>query len=116
MVIGVDKEDFSRIFRFFDYWGIINYCVFMFYYEVWSIELYLSEDLNGEVYVLLIILKFIDSLIKFDKLKCRLKFCDVYLLLLFKVNDFVDLDSRIRERLLESYCNCCFRFLLVVYY
>ena len=114
--VGVDKEDLKRIFRFLDHWGIINYCAPVPRREHWNIDSYLREDTNGEVHVPSATLKSIDSLIKFDKPKCRLKPHEVYSSLSSNPNDLADLDSTIRERLSESCCNYCSRSLSVVYY
>ncbi|KMT19977.1 hypothetical protein BVRB_1g000020 isoform A [Beta vulgaris subsp. vulgaris] len=114
--VGVDNEDLSRIFRFLDHWGIINYCAPLPPHESWSIESYLREDPNGEVHVPSAMLKSIDSLIKFDLPKYRLKSCNFSLSLSSNSHDLADLDSRIREMLSENHCNFCSRPLLVVYY
>uniref|UniRef100_A0A7C9FAQ9 SWI/SNF complex subunit SWI3C n=1 Tax=Opuntia streptacantha TaxID=393608 RepID=A0A7C9FAQ9_OPUST len=116
LAVGVDKEDLKRIFRFLDHWGIINYCAPVPRHEHWSIDSYLREDTNGEVHVPSATLKSIDSLIKFDKPKCRLQPHEVYSSLSSNPNDLADLDSTIRERLSESRCNYCSRPLLVVHY
>ncbi|CAO2834563.1 unnamed protein product [Amaranthus hypochondriacus] len=116
LAVGVDKEDLSRIFRFLDHWGIINYCAPLPPHDSWSVESYLKEDPNGEVHVPAAMLKSIDSLIKFDLPKARLKSCDVSSSLIPNFDDHADLDSRIREMLSESHCNFCSQPLLVGYY
>lgn len=116
LVVGVDHEDLSRIFRFLDHWGIINYCSPSPPRESWSFESYLREDSNGEVHVPSVMLKSIDSLIKFDLPKCRLKSCDLPSSLPSTSPDIADLDSRVREMLSESNCNFCSQPLLTAYY
>ncbi|KAL2893210.1 SWI/SNF complex subunit SWI3C [Bienertia sinuspersici] len=116
LVVAVDTQDLSRIFRFLDHWGIINYCAPQPPQESWNIESYLREDPNGEVHVPSPVLKSIDSLIKFDLPKCRFKSCDYSSSLSSTSHDPADLDTRIREMLSESHCNFCSRPLSVVYY
>ncbi|XVF36962.1 hypothetical protein REPUB_Repub19eG0103800 [Reevesia pubescens] len=107
LIDGISNEDLTRIVRFLDHWGIINYCAAAPSHEPWNGGSYLREDPNGEVYVPSAALKSIDSLIKFDKPKCRLKAADVYSSLSCHDDDFSDLDNRIRERLSENHCSSC---------
>ncbi|GMP79480.1 hypothetical protein CsSME_00035005 [Camellia sinensis var. sinensis] len=116
LVAGTDIDDLTRIVRFLDHWGIINYCAFAPNREHRSDGSYLKEDSNGEVHVPSAALKSIDSLIRFDKPKCRHKAADVYPSLSCRDGEESDLDSRIRERLSENRCNCCSRPLPIVYY
>lgn len=116
LVVGVDIEDLTRIVRFLDHWGIINYCAASPSRESWNGGSYLREDPNGEVHVPSAALKSIDSLIKFERPKCRLKAADVCSSLPCHDDDFSDLDSRIRERLSENQCNYCSQPLPNVYY
>ncbi|KAL4596193.1 hypothetical protein ACB092_12G147000 [Castanea dentata] len=116
LVVGVDNEDLNRIVRFLDHWGIINYCAAAPSREPWNGGSYLREDPNGEIHVPSAALKSIDSLIKFDKPKCRLKAADVYSSLSSHDADASNLDNRIRERLSENHCNYCSRSLPTVYY
>ncbi|KAI8022836.1 SWI/SNF complex subunit SWI3C [Camellia lanceoleosa] len=102
--------------NFLDHWGIINYCAFAPNREHRSDGSYLKEDSNGEVHVPSAALKSIDSLIRFDKPKCRHKAADVYPSLSCHDGEESDLDSRIRERLSENRCNCCSCPLPIVYY
>ncbi|XVE55293.1 hypothetical protein DITRI_Ditri03aG0147300 [Diplodiscus trichospermus] len=106
LVDGISNEDLSRIVRFLNHWGIINYCAAVPSHEPWNVGSYLREEPNGEVHVPSAALKSIDSLIKFDKLKCRLKAADVYSSFSCR-HDFSDLDNRIRERLSENNCSSC---------
>ncbi|CAL5338734.1 hypothetical protein CsSME_00034794 [Camellia sinensis var. sinensis] len=116
LVAGIDIDDLTRIVRFLDHWGIINYCAFAPNREHRSDGSYLKEDSNGEVHVPSAALKSIDSLIRFDKPKCRHKAADVYPSLSCHDGEESDLDSRIRERLSENRCNCCSCPLPIVYY
>ena len=114
--LSVDNEDLTRVVRFLDQWGIINYCAAAPGREPWNGSSYLREDPNGEIHVPSAAIKSIDSLIKFDKPKCKLKAADVYPSLSGHDNDVSDLDNRIRERLSENHCNYCSRPLPTVYY
>ncbi|KAL1536442.1 SWI/SNF complex subunit SWI3C-like [Salvia divinorum] len=58
---------------------------------------------------LLSALKSIDSLIKFDKPKCRLKATDVYQELACQQEEDSDIDSAIREKSSKHQCNYCSR-------
>ncbi|GAY52127.1 hypothetical protein CUMW_139530 [Citrus unshiu] len=115
LVDGVSPEDLTRIFRFLNHWGIINYCAAVQSPEPWNSGSYLREDSNGEVSVPSDALKSIDSLIKFDKPKCSLKAADVYSSSCGGA-DFFDLDNTIRERLSENHCNYCSQPIPAVYY
>ncbi|XP_047980414.1 SWI/SNF complex subunit SWI3C-like isoform X1 [Salvia hispanica] len=116
LVAGIDNEDLTRIVRFLDHWGIINYCATPPKHEAPKEGTYLSEDSNNELRVPLAALKSIDSLIKFDKPKCRLKATDVYPELANQQEEDSDFDSVIREQLSEHQCNCCSRPISAVYY
>ncbi|TKY74246.1 SWI/SNF complex subunit SWI3C [Spatholobus suberectus] len=116
LLAGVDVEDLTRIFRFLDHWGIINYCVRMPSHESSNAVSCLREEQSGEVRVPSEALKSIDSLIKFDKPKCKLKADEIYSSLTAHNADVLDLEDRIREHLSENHCNCCSRPLPVVYY
>uniref|UniRef100_A0A5B7A1I3 Putative SWI/SNF complex subunit SWI3C isoform X1 n=1 Tax=Davidia involucrata TaxID=16924 RepID=A0A5B7A1I3_DAVIN len=116
LVVGVDVDDLTRIVRFLDHWGIINYCAAAPNREPRNDGSYLRDDSNGEVHVPSAALKSIDSLIQFDKPKCRLKAADVYPSLSCQGDEDSDLDSRIRERLSENRCNYCSHALPIVYY
>lgn len=116
LVAGIDNDDLTRIVRFLDHWGIINYCATPPKHEAMKDGTYLCEDPNNELCVPLAALKSIDSLIKFDKPKCRLKATDVYPELACQQDEESDLDSAIREQLSEHQCNCCSRPIPEVYY
>lgn len=109
LIGGGDSEDLNRIVRFLDHWGIINYCALVPTREPWSRNSYLREEPAGEISVPSAALKSIDSLIKFDKPKCKLKASEAYSTLPGRLNDEGDLDDRIRERLSENHCHCCSR-------
>ncbi|KAI8015857.1 SWI/SNF complex subunit SWI3C [Camellia lanceoleosa] len=95
LVAGVDIDDLTRIFRFLDNWGIINYCAAAPRHDHRIDGLYLREDSTGEVQVPSAALKSINSLIQFDKPKCSLKAADVYPSLSCHDVEESDLDSRI---------------------
>lgn len=118
LVDGVSNEDLTRIVRFLDHWGIINYCAPTPSCEPWNSNSYLREDMNGEIHVPSAALKPIDSLVKFDKPKCRLKAADVYSALPCRddIDGLCDLDNRIRERLAENHCSSCSRSVPIAYY
>ncbi|XWS15153.1 hypothetical protein CRYUN_Cryun35bG0069800 [Craigia yunnanensis] len=116
LIDGICNEDLTRIVRFLDHWGIINYCAAAPSHEAWNSGSYLREDPNGEVHVPSAALKSIHSLIKFDKPKCRLKAADVYSSLSCHDDDFSDLDNIIRERLSENNCSSCSQPIPTSYY
>lgn len=116
LVAGIDNDYLTRIVRFLDHWGIINYCATPFKHEIQKDGTYLCEDSNSELRVPLAALKSIDSLIKFDKPKCKLKAVDVYPELASQRDEDPDFDSTIREQLSEHQCNCCSRSIPTVYY
>ncbi|XP_022773289.1 SWI/SNF complex subunit SWI3C isoform X2 [Durio zibethinus] len=116
LIDGISNEDLTRIVRFLDHWGIINYCAAVSSHEPWNGGSYLREDPNGEVHVPSAALKSIDSLIKFDRPKCRLKAADVYSSLSCHDNNFSDLENRILERLSENYCSSCSQAIPSSYY
>lgn len=116
VLVGVDNDDLTRIFRFLDHWGIINYCAEVPSQKPWDHESYLKDGASGEIHVPLDALKSIDSLIKFDKPKCKLKADEIYSSLTSQNADISDLEDRIREHLSENHCNCCSRPLPAVFY
>ncbi|KAJ8563616.1 hypothetical protein K7X08_032068 [Anisodus acutangulus] len=116
IVAGVSADDVTRIARFLDHWGIINYCAIPPKGEALKDGTYLSEDPNGDLCVPSVGLKSIDSLVQFDKPKCRLKAKDVYPELVRDCDDDSDFDSSIRELLSEIRCNCCSRPVSLAYY
>ncbi|KAG8389764.1 hypothetical protein BUALT_Bualt01G0012500 [Buddleja alternifolia] len=116
LIAGIDIEDLTRIVRFLDHWGIINYCATALKHETQKDGTYLCEDSNSELRVPSAALKSIDSLIKFDKPKCSLKATDVYPELACQRDEDTDFDSTIREQLSEHQCICCSRSIPTVYY
>ncbi|CAJ1974255.1 unnamed protein product [Sphenostylis stenocarpa] len=116
LLTGVDVEDLTRIVRFLDHWGIINYCVRMPSLESPNFVSCLREEPCGEVRVPAEALKSIDSLIKFDNPNCKLKADEIYSSLTAHNADVFDLEDRIREHLSENHCNYCSRPLPAVYY
>ncbi|PIN17056.1 Chromatin remodeling factor subunit [Handroanthus impetiginosus] len=116
LVAGVDIDDLTRIVRFLDHWGIINYCATPLKQEDHNEGTYLREDLNNELHVPSAALKSIDSLIQFDKPKCRLKARDVYPELVCQRDEDSDFDNTIREQLSEHQCNYCSQSISTVYY
>lgn len=118
LMVGVDHEDLARILRFLDHWGIVNYCARMMpsHDDETPPNACLKEDTGGEVRVPAGALKSIDSLVRFDKPKCKLKADEVYSSLATHNADVPDLDDRIREHLSDNHCNYCSRPLPAVYY
>ncbi|CAN8304544.1 unnamed protein product [Cochlearia groenlandica] len=110
LVDGVDAEDFARVFRFLDHWGIINYCATAQCHPGPSRDVSdVREDASGEVHVPSAALTSIDSLIKFDKPNCRHKAAEAYPSLSCSDGDLPDLDIKIREHLCDNYCYHCSR-------
>lgn len=120
LVSSSEHYDLSRIVRFLDNWGIINYVsassrVFRMAGSLMAGSL-IKEDINGELNVHTSHLRSIDSLILFDKLKCSVRLEDIGLLASSTADGTrdadgrsPDLDTRIRERFSEhacSYCSC----------
>ncbi|XP_065881372.1 SWI/SNF complex subunit SWI3C isoform X2 [Euphorbia lathyris] len=116
LVTGVEDEDLARIVRFLDHWGIINYCTAVPSRESWNGGSYLREDSNGEVHVPSAALKSIDSLIKFEKPKCRFKAAEIYSSLSSRDDEISDLDDKIRESLSDNRCAYCSQSLPSIYY
>lgn len=113
LVSSVDLNDLTRIVRFLDHWGIINYMAATDHRNKIG-GLVLREDVNGELHVPSASLRTIDSLICFDKPKSRLRPEDVASL--GSGGGISDLDDRIRERLAENHCNYCMQPLPNMYY
>ncbi|CDP10951.1 unnamed protein product [Coffea canephora] len=116
LVASVSIDDLTRILRFLDHWGIINYCAPTPSRSVQKDGTYLCEDSNGDLCVPGAALKSIDSLVQFDRPKCRLKAAEVYPELACQHDEDSDFDSAIREHLSETRCNCCSRPTPTVYY
>ncbi|KAM3308739.1 SWI/SNF complex subunit SWI3C [Capsicum chacoense] len=116
IVAGISADDVTRIARFLDHWGIINYCAVPPKDEAPKDGTYLYEDSNNDICVPVAGLKSIDSLVQFDKPKCRLKAKDIYPELVRDCDDDSDFDNSIREVLSEIKCNCCSRPVSLAYY
>ncbi|CAA2963154.1 SWI SNF complex subunit SWI3C [Olea europaea subsp. europaea] len=116
LVAGIDIDDLTRIVRFLNHWGIINYCATPLNHEPQKDGTYLCEDSNGELCVPSAALKSIDSLILFDKPTCRLKATEVYTELVRQQDEDPDFDSIVREKLSEHRCNFCSRSIPTVHY
>ncbi|KAL4271088.1 hypothetical protein S245_025875 [Arachis hypogaea] len=116
LLVAVDKEDLARIVRFLDHWGIINYCALESCHAPFNDASFLKEETSGEVRVPSEFLKSIDSLISFDKPKCKVKAEEIYSSFTMHNADVTDLDNRIREHLSENHCHCCSRPLPAVHY
>ncbi|CAJ1971908.1 unnamed protein product [Sphenostylis stenocarpa] len=114
--VGVGNEDLTRIVRFLDQWGIINYCAQGPSHQYLNSETYLKEDTSGALCVPSVALRSIDSLIEFDKPKCKFKADEIYSSRTMHNSDISDLDDTIREHLTENHCHYCSRSLPVVYY
>ncbi|CAI9115431.1 OLC1v1016333C2 [Oldenlandia corymbosa var. corymbosa] len=115
-IASISIDDITRILRFLDHWGIINYCAASSSRDNQKDETYLREDPNGDLNVPVAALKTIDSLVQFDKPKCRLKASEIYPDLECQQDEDTDFDSKIREYLSETRCNYCSRPTPTVYY
>ena len=116
-LVGVDPDDVTRVVRFLDNWGVINYCAApLNHHDSRNEDSCLTEDSKGELRVPATALRSIDSLIQFDRPRCRLKASDIYPELAVDSENKSDLDSRIRELLSENRCNFCCKSLGIVYY
>lgn len=119
-----EMYDLSRIVRFLDHWGIINYLTASSVHRGLRLAgSLLREDTSGELLVQTAPLKSIDSLILFDRPKAILRAEDVAVAsssssssLLSLDSEACDLDGRIRERLSEFSCSYCSRPLPSLHY
>ncbi|TVU26185.1 hypothetical protein EJB05_28721, partial [Eragrostis curvula] len=117
--------DLSRIVRFLDTWGIINYLATGSVHRGLRMATsLLREEPTGELQLLTAPLKSIDGLILFDRPKCSLQMEDISSLAASSSNSevvdldaaFADLDGKIRERLSESSCSYCLQPLASLHY
>ncbi|OEL30657.1 SWI/SNF complex subunit SWI3C [Dichanthelium oligosanthes] len=117
--------DLSRIVRFLDTWGIINYLAAGSVHRGLRMATsLLREEPTGEVQLLTAPLKSIDGLILFDRPKCSLQAEDISSMASSSSNSevvdfdaaFADLDGKIRERLSESSCSYCLQPLPSLHY
>lgn len=116
-LVGVDADDVTRVVRFLENWGVINYCAApLNHHNARNEGSCLTEDSKGELRVPATALRSIDSLIQFDKPRCRIKASDIYPELAVDNEDNSDLDNRIRELLSENRCSHCSRSLGIAYY
>uniref|UniRef100_A0A453HIR4 SWI/SNF complex subunit SWI3C n=1 Tax=Aegilops tauschii subsp. strangulata TaxID=200361 RepID=A0A453HIR4_AEGTS len=119
--------DLSRIVRFLDTWGIINYlAVGLVHRGLRVAASLLIEEPAGELQLLTAPLKSIDGLVLFDRPKCSLQADDISSLASSSSNsevvdfdagaEFTELEGKIRERLSESYCSYCSQSLRSLHY
>ncbi|XP_051180651.1 SWI/SNF complex subunit SWI3C homolog [Lolium perenne] len=119
--------DLSRIVRFLDAWGIINYlAVGLVHRGLRAAASLLREEPAGGLQLLTAPLKSIDGLITFDRPKCSLRVEDIALLASSLSNsevldfdagaEFAELEGKIRERLSESSCSYCSQSLSSLHY
>ncbi|CAN6380814.1 unnamed protein product, partial [Urochloa humidicola] len=117
--------DLSRIVRFLDTWGIINYLATGSVHRGLRMATsLLREEPTGELQLLTAPLKSIDGLILFDRPKCSLQAEDISSMASSSSNSevvdfdaaFADLDGKIRERLSESSCSYCLQPLPSLHY
>lgn len=111
--------DLSRIVRFLDNWGIINYMAEPVFRGPRVTASLVREEFNGELQVNTAPLKSIDSLVLFDRPRSSHRTDDVSSLASTTVNygeDSFDFDTRIREQLSDHWCNYCLRHLFTSYY
>ncbi|KAL6870824.1 hypothetical protein ACP4OV_014672 [Aristida adscensionis] len=117
--------DLSRIVRFLDTWGIINYLAAGSVHRGLRMATsLLREEPTGELQLLTAPLKSIDGLILFDRPKCSLKTEDISSMASSSSNSevvdfdaaFTDLDGKLRERLSENSCSYCSQPLPSLYY
>ncbi|VAH94023.1 unnamed protein product [Triticum turgidum subsp. durum] len=110
--------DLSRIVRFLDTWGIINYLAVGLVHQGLRVAAsLLIKEPAGELQLLTAPLKSIDGLVLFDRPKCSLQADNISSLASSSSNsevvdfdagaEFTELDGKIRERLSESYCSYC---------
>jgi SWI/SNF related-matrix-associated actin-dependent regulator of chromatin subfamily C len=119
--------DLSRIVRFLDAWGIINYlAVGLVHRGLRVAASLLREEPAGELQLFTSPLKSIDGLIMFDRPKCSLRVEDIALLPSSSSNsevldfdagaEFAELEGKIKERLSESSCSYCSQSLSSLHY
>lgn len=114
--------DLSRIVRFLDTWGIINYLASGSVHRGLRMATsLLREEPTGELQLLTAPLKSIDGLILFDRPKCSLQAEDISSLasnseVVHFDAGLAELDEKIRERLSESSCSYCLQPLTSLHY
>lgn len=112
--------DLSRIVRFLDHWGIINFMAVSKQCGPSIVETLIREENNGDLTVSTAPLKSIDSLMQFDRPR------SIYRLENFSISpsatfedsnaEAPNLDGRIRELLSEHSCKYCLRPLVKIHY
>jgi SWI/SNF related-matrix-associated actin-dependent regulator of chromatin subfamily C len=117
--------DLSRIVRFLDTWGIINYLAAGSVHRGLRMATsLLREEPSGELQLLTAPLKSIDGLVLFDRPKCSIQAEDISPIASSFSNSevvdfdaaFAELDGKIRERLSESSCSYCLQPLPSLHY
>ncbi|CAM0874703.1 unnamed protein product [Alopecurus aequalis] len=119
--------DLSRIVRFLDAWGIINYLAAGSVHRGLRVAAsLLREEPAGDLQLLTAPLKSIDGLILFDRPKCSLQADGISSLTASSTNlevvdfdavaEFAELEGKIRERLSESSCSYCSQSLRSLHY
>ncbi|KAF8711173.1 hypothetical protein HU200_029185 [Digitaria exilis] len=117
--------DLSRIVRFLDTWGIINYLAAGSGHRGLRMPTsLLREEPTGELQLLTAPLKSIDGLVLFDRPKCSLQAQDISSMASSSSNSeavdfdaaFADLEGKISERLSESSCSYCLQPLPNLHY
>ncbi|XP_073099674.1 SWI/SNF complex subunit SWI3C homolog isoform X1 [Elaeis guineensis] len=124
LVANKELYDLSRIVRFLDHSGIINYLATSSMHRGLRMAgSLLNEESTGELQLKTGPLRSIDSLVLFDRPKCSLRVEDFALLSsssssasLDSDSGLSDLDNRIRVRLWEHACNYCSRPLPNLHY
>ncbi|CAD6270368.1 unnamed protein product [Miscanthus lutarioriparius] len=108
--------DLSRIVRFLESWGIINYLATGSVHRGLRMAASLiKEEITGELQLVSAPMKSIDGLILFDRPKCSIRADDISSLVSTSSAPFVangdadsaNLDEKIWERLSESPCSYC---------
>ena len=117
--------DLSRIVRFLDTWGIINYLAAgSVHCGLRMAASLLREEPSGELQLLTAPLKSIDGLVLFDRPKCSIQAEDISSMASSSSNSevvdfdaaFAELDGKIRECLSESSCSYCLQPLPSLHY
>ncbi|KAJ6819979.1 SWI/SNF complex subunit SWI3C isoform X1 [Iris pallida] len=123
LVSSSELYDLSRMVRFLDHWGIINYLAASSVHRGLRMAgSLIKEEGNGELIVQTAPLRSIDSLILFDRPKCSIRQEDIALLASSSSGPkdsgraADDLDNKIRERLSEHACSYCSRPLPRLHY
>lgn len=117
--------DLSRIVRFLDTWGIINYLAAGSVHRGLRMAASLiREEPTGELQLLSAPLKSIDGLILFDRPKCSVRADDIVSVASTAFApevangdaSFADLDEKIWERFSDNFCSYCSQPLLTLHY